>query len=430
MTQTPPEVAPAPVPIIAPSRELGYAAGSALSAGDWWGALIEERVPELRWPGAYEVYDQMLDDPQVSSVLSAVIMPILRTGWRIDGTDCREDVTRLVADDLALPIVGEGNKLSDTSVVERFSWTEHLTTALPEYCGYGHSFYEQNAEFRSDGRWHLHKLGYRPPRTIQKINTARDGGLVSLEQVSTPGLISTGTSSGPTVLGVRRVVVYSRQRKGANWRGRSMLRPAYQPWLLNQRAVRIESIVGERTGAPVYVYEAAEKETDLTAGEKIARSVRSGQSAGAAIPNGAKLTPQGYTGTLPDLDKTIQRHNEAIARAVLAHFLNLGTQPGSWALGATSADFFTLSLQATADDIARTASRHIVGDLVDWNCPGERSPRLVFDEIASSRDSILASLAQLIAAGGLKPDEDIEQFTRTTLGLPPRDPNRPTQEAS
>jgi hypothetical protein len=28
----------------------------------------------------------------------------------------------------------------------------------------------------------LRKLGYRPPQTISRVNVARDGGLVSIEQ--------------------------------------------------------------------------------------------------------------------------------------------------------------------------------------------------------------------------------------------------------
>jgi hypothetical protein len=56
----------------------------------------------------------------------------------------------------------------------------------------------------------------------------------------------------------------------------------------------------------------------------------------------------GVDGDLPDADTPIRYHDEQIARAVLAHFLNLGTQTGSWALGTTFADFFTLSLQSVA----------------------------------------------------------------------------------
>lgn len=43
------------------------------------------------------------------------------------------------------------------------------------------------------------------------------------------------------------------------------------------------------------------------------------------------------SGDLPDTDAPIKYHDEQIARAVLAHFLNLGTQTGSWALGSTFA---------------------------------------------------------------------------------------------
>ena len=434
MTQSAPETTPLPVTASAPSRELGYA---AQSPADWWGSLADERVPELRWPAAYDVYDQMMDNAQVSSVLSAVIMPILRTGWRIDGTDCDEEITQHVADDLALPVVGEGNKLSDTTVDDRFSWGEHLQVALPEVCGYGHSFYEQKAYYGTDGRWHLHKLGYRPPRTITKINVARDGGLVSIEQAGNPRLLVSGSStSGPTTLGVRRIVVYTRGRKGSNWRGRPLLRPAYQPWLLNQRAARVEMIVAERVGSPVPVYTDGPNGSaeTLEAGRKIATGVRSGEQSGASLPYEATLRLLGYEGQLPDIEKIKRYNDEQIARAVLAHFLNLGTQTGSWALGSTFADFFTLSLQAVADEIARTASRHIVRDIVEWNWPGKRAPRLVFDEIGSRRDAIVQAIATLVGAGVLKADEDLEQFTRTALGLPPRDPNAPPvtpqQEAS
>jgi hypothetical protein len=385
MTAASPEPIPtaAPAPVSVPVREQGTALEQ--SANDWWNSLVEEKVAELRFPQAYDVYDDMMRNAQVSSVLRAVMMPILRTGWRIDGTDCDQEITRHVADDLALPVVGDGNKLSDTTVVERFSWGEHLEVALEEYLGYGHSIYEQKAYWGRDERWHLHKLGYRPPRTITKFNVARDGGLISVEQRGgTRGGVVTFSNAQPTKLSVSRIVVYVRGRKGSNWRGRSLLRPAYQPWLLNQRAVRVEMIVAERQGAPVVVYTASEKETELESGKKIATGVRAGQKAGAAIPYGATLEQKGIDGQLVDVDKIKRYHDEQIARAVLAHFLNLGTQTGSWALGSTFADFFTLSLQAVADEIANTATQHIIEDLVDINwgpdepapAPGVRRDRL------------------------------------------------------
>lgn len=413
------EVAIEPVVIAPPSRELGY---SQVDAGWWWDGLSNEKVPELRWPAAYDTYDDMMANAQVSSVLRAVMMPILRTGWRIDGTGCDPKITEHVAGDMSLPIVGKGNEAHRGAAEERFSWAEHLETALEEMLGYGHSFYEQKAYLGRDGLWHLQKLGYRPPRTITKINVARDGGLVSLEQTPGPafGLVRPAVDSQVKELDVGRIVVYVHGRKGGNWRGRSLLRPAYVPWLLNQRAKRVEMITAERTGSPLVVYIAGEGETDLSTGEGIARRVRAGQTAGVAIPHGADIKLRGIEGTLPDLDKVKQYNDDQIARGVLAHFLNLGTQTGSWALGSTFADFFTLSLQAVADEVRRVASRHIVRDIVEWNWPGARAPQLVFDEIGTRQDTIVQAIATLVGAGVLKPDEDLELFIRTTLGLPGR----------
>jgi hypothetical protein len=408
----------------APSREMGYVTTGAGSAANWWQELVDEHVPELGWPQAFDVYDQMLRNSQVNSVQRAVLMPILRTGWRIDGTGCDPQITRHVSRDLNLPIVGQGDDDDDTDVDERFDFGEHLEVAGDDYLGYGHAVFEQKAYLGEDGLWHLAKLGYRPPRTIQEFKTARDGGLTGVVQGGD------GLTGKPVTLDVRRIVVYSRAKKGSNWRGRSLLRPGYQPYLINQRATRVEMILAERAGAPLTVYTAAPHETDLTKGEDIARRVRVGQTAGAAIANGATLRQQGIEGTLPDLDKIKRYNDEQIARTVLAHFLNLGqaSGTGSYALGETLGDFFTLSIQATAADIARTVNRHVVRDLVGWNWPGARSPKVVFDEIGSRQNSILNSISILVNAGVLQPDESLEHFIRTTLGLPPR--GTQTKEAS
>ena len=175
------------------------------------------------------------------------------------------------------------------------------------------------------------------------------------------------------------------------------------------------------------VYTAAPGETDLTAGKAIATSVRVGRESGVAVPNGAELALKGIDGELPDLDKVIRRHDERIAGSMLANFLNLGSQSGtgSYALGSTFFNAFVLALQKTAKDIARKASRHVVKDLVAWNWPGERAPRLVFDEIGARRDALVQALATLVNAGVLTADQDLEEFVRAAIGIPARDPSRP-----
>lgn len=401
-------------------RERGYADRQAASG--FWRDSQRESTPELRWPACIDVYDNMRhQDAQVSSVLRAVTAPILRTAWRLDGTGCRPEVVEHLARDLGLPVVGQGNEVDPLYGRGRFSFPEHLRLAL--LClPFGHMVFEQvytfgdgSNGFPQDGLAHLRKLGPRMHRTIAKWNVARDGGLESIEQYGTPG-------GKRITLPIDRLVVYVLEREGGDWIGTSLLRAAYKNWILKDRLLRVQTLTVERNGLGIPVYTAAGKTpAELDAGEELAAGVRAGDDSGAALPNGASLELLGVKGALPNADEPIRYHDEQIARAVLAHFLNLGTQTGSWALGSTFAEFFTLSLAAVAELIRETFTRHVIEDLVaaNWG-PGELAPRLVFDEIGNRQEAIVQAISTLVGAGVLKPDEDLEQFVRTALGLPAR----------
>jgi hypothetical protein len=384
----------------------------------WWAppGTVDEQTPELRWPLSVQVYDQMRrQDAQIRSVLRAVVLPILRTDWWIEPNGARDEVVQLVAEDLNLPIKGQ-EPAPTRRTRDRFSWPEHLRLALLMLT-YGHSFFEQEARIDDAGRVRLRRLSLRPARTISVFNVAVDGGLESIEQ---HGHIET---AGPVTIPVNRLVGYVYEREGGNWAGMSLLRPAYKNWLLKDRLLRINTMSIERNGLGLPIYEAADGETDLTAGTTLATSVRAGDSAGAATPNGARLRLAGVEGVVPDALPVIRYHDEQIARAVLAHFLNLGTQTGSWALGSTFADFFTLSLQALAQQIADVATQHVVEDLVDWNWgTDEPAPLIGFQEIGSQQQATAAAIKLLTDAGILLPDRSLEEAVRQTLGLPPKDP--------
>jgi hypothetical protein len=408
-------------------RERGY---TVQTTNTFWSTPeLAEQTPELRWPLCLDVYEAMVrQDAQVSSVLRAVTAPILRTPWRIDGTGCDPKVTAHVAADLGLPVAGQGNEVPAVRTRDRFSWQRHLRLGLL-MLRYGHAYFEQVYRLDADGLAHLRKLGYRPPKTIANFNVARDGGLTSIEQYAGSG------SLGTVTLPITRLVAYVHEQEGGDWTGTSLLRPAYKNWLLKDRLLRVDTQSKDRNGMGVPVYKGAPGETDLSAGEDIATSVRSGDNSGAALPNGADLELLGVTGSLPDALASVRYHDEQIARAVLAHFLNLGQAvgTGSYALGDTLGEFFTQSLQSVAEEVRDVATMHVVEDLVDINYgPDEPAPRLVFDEIGARGDAVIGALASLVTAGVLRADESLEQFIRTTLGLPAYSGPLPasTQEAS
>lgn len=403
-----------------PTRELGY----VNPAAGWWMPPSEETTPELRWPRSVEVYDQMRrQDAQVTSVLRAVTLPVRRTAWRIDPGEARPEVVELVATDLGLPVTGQP-AAPPRRTRDRFSWATHLQTALLMIV-YGHSYFEQVYRLES-GLARLRKLALRPAKTISAINVATDGGLESIEQYA-----PAGGFAAMAKIPVNRLVAYVHDREGGNWLGTSLLRPAYKHWLIKDRLLRVQAQTIDRNGMGVPLYRGAENEQDLTKGTELAKAWRSGENSGAAVPHGADLLLRGVEGDLPDAEPAIRYHDEQIARAVLAHFLNLGTQTGSWALGSTFADFFTFSLQTLAEQVADTANAHIVEDLVDVNFgEDEPAPRIVFDEIGSKHGATAQAIKMLIDAGAIFPDRQLEEFIRTAFGLPLKDSPSPAPTSS
>ena len=407
--------------------EIGYQTGSLLG----WGKLVaetHETNPDLQWPNSIDVFDRMRrEDPQVKSVLSAVSLPIIRNEWEIDGTGCRPEVVTHIANDLGLPIKGEP-RTAPVRMKARFSFKDVIRLALLEL-PYGHSFFEQVYD-QSSGMTHLSKLAWRPPRTISDIKVASDGGLVSITQY--------GIADRPDVtIPVDRLVVFVNDREGANWLGESILRSAYKMWLLKDRLLRVQALTAERNGLGIPTFESAPApeassyeeaqewaDREIERGLEIAKAARAGETAGVSLANGSKFTLTGVSGKLPDTDKPIRYYDEQIAGAVLANFLSLGgdNATGSYALGETFVNFFTDSLNATAQHLAEVIQGHVIEDLVDLNWgTSEPAPRLVPAVIGETRALTAEAVRALIDCGALTRDPALEEYLRAKYGMPVKD---------
>lgn len=408
----------------APVGEMGYVLSSARWAG-WIPDLdVVNELPELRYPQNLRSFGQMQLDPQVSSTVSAVQLPLRSTGWWLDPNGADAEVVEFVVQNLGLGVRGV-DKVLPVRTKDRFSFAEHLDLAL-EALPLGHAVFEQVARVEADGRAHLRKLALRPQASISEWKVDSDGGLVHVRQLE---------AKNP--MPVDRLVVYSHQRRGAAWHGRSILRTAWKFWILKDRMLRVQAISGDRTGVGTPVYTAAEAplgmldddakvyaEAQRREGLKIAKSYRGGENTGLSLPHGASFNVVGVQGNLPDLDKFIRYYDEQIGKSALANFLSLGGENsrGSYALGTTFADFFVQSLQATAKWIEDTFSAHVIEDLVDWNFgAGVRAPRLVCDEIGSKHPITADAVSLLINSGALQADDNLEMFLRSTYGITQRD---------
>jgi hypothetical protein len=427
--------------------EIGYQTG-ALAGWASWLAEVAETNPELMWPLSIDVFDRMRrEDPQVMSVLMAVILPLLESEWRLDATGVRDEVAEHVADDLGLAIVGR-ERTAPLRTKGRFSWDEFLRLALLELV-FGHSVFEQvYSDVDAFGRVHLAKLAWRPPRTIAEFQVARDGGLDAIVQRGV-GMSYAPTNEGRAVLsaapvaGVRipvdRLVVFVNEREGANWIGVSLLRSAYKMWLLKDRTLRVQALAAERNGLGLPRYTSAPPpdladddkvlkwlNEEIARGLKVAKEARAGDAAGVSLPNGAQFDFAGVTGQVPDLDRQIRYYDEQIGRGALTHFLNLGgdDSTGSYALGDTFANFFTKSLNSRARHIATTVQQHVIEDLVDANWgSSEPAPRLVPPKIGAEHPATADAIRALLEAGAIRWNPALEAHLRALYGLPVMDEN-------
>lgn len=405
--------------------EIGYQADSGPLG---WGKLVaetHETNPDLQWPNSLDVFDRMRrEDPQVKSVLSAVTLPIIRNEWEIDGTGCRPEVVAHVAADLGLPVKGEA-RTAPSRLKGRFSFKDFIRLALLEL-PYGHSFFEQVYD-QTTGATHLAKLAWRPPRTISEVEVAPDGGLVAIKQRGIAG-------KSDVRIPVDRLVAFVNDREGANWLGESILRSAYKMWLLKDRVLRIQALTAERNGLglPTFTaspppdgssFEEAKEwgEREIERGLEIAKAARAGDTAGVSLAHGSTFALTGVSGRLPDTDKPVRYYDEQIAGAVLANFLSLGgdNATGSYALGETFVNFFTDSLNATAQHLAEVVQGHIIEDLVDLNWgPSEPAPRIIPAVIGETQALTAEAVRALIDCGALTPDPALEEYLRAKYGMP------------
>lgn len=405
-----------------PTREVGYPNASPIT---WslWAADINENVAELRWPSSLRIYHHMRTDAQIYSLLQALFLPIRRSRWVIDPNGAKDEAVELTATALGLPIRGVEEPSSRKRM--RFNHDLHLEHALLALI-YGFMFFETVGEIdESATKWELTKLAPRMPQSISKINLdKKTNDLDSIQQWPRPGEPQIGVPIPANVL-----APYIWGREGANWTGQSILRSCYKPWLLKDRALRVDAMKNERFGMGIPVATAPLGATRDTVMQyaAMARAARADGMAGVGLPNGGTLGVQGVTGNLPDVLASVDYYDTQMARAFLAMFSLLGqTKTGSRALGESFVDFFKMGVDATAGWYKDNTNKHVVENMIDWNYGIDaNAPLLTWDEDPESRITATDFVA-LVDAGCIVVDDEVRTWLTDRWGISDPGPSTPT----
>lgn len=418
------------------SQELG-----ASSEKHRWGIKQDEFLPELRGHRAIRKYREMSDnDPIIGACLKAMELMIRAADWRVDpaeGGDAEAEFVETVFEDM------EG------------TWDEFVDNAMSMLV-YGFSFFEIVTKRRlgpeqsdparrsrfTDGRIGIRKLAPRPQWSLQRFEYDDTDNPVAFIQQP---FGSVTERSIPMWKGL----LFRTTTMNDDPTGRSVLRNAYKPWYAASHVQMIELIAVERelNGVPVgripaeYLSSTASatQRATRTMLETILRDLKLNEQGYALLPSDTYIDNDGKPTNIRMMDielmsasgtraidtgSVITRHQQDIARTMLADFIMLGSsERGSFALSKSKTDLFLSAIQAYADGVAAVINRDLIPLL--WRLNGFRPdtmPHLVAGKVAPADLTELGEFLSKVATAGapMFPDVELENHLRMAAGLPER----------
>lgn len=388
--------------------------------------VYEEFLPELRWPRAGKIYQEMADnDPVIGAILYLAEMLIRGTSWSVEPASTSKEDTEAA------------NFLKECMDDMEMSWPDIISEIL-SMLTYGFSFHEilykvrrgpteRSARYRS--KYSDGKIGWRnlPVRSQNSLNGwifNKDNEAVAFEQLAEPDFKK-------VIIPFSKGLLFRTRVTRDNPEGKSLLRNAYRPWFFKKHFEEIEGIGIERDLAGFPVLQSPEgldlwNEDDpnmvalRSRAEELVANVRRDSEEGILLPFGWKLEllTSGSSRQI-DIGATIERYDNRIAITMLSDVILLGNKSGSFALADTKQSMLAASLQSQLLNIADVFNTDAVPRLFQANnFVGLTSlPKIVPGQIQTPS---LKEVALILRSMGLKinDDRDLQNYLRRIMNMP------------
>lgn len=400
------------------------------------GILMEEFLPELQGIKGVEVYREMSDnDETVGAILFVIEMLMRQCTFSVEpGGKTEKDK--------------EAAEFVESCMHDmQLSWTDTISEIV-SFLTYGWSYHEivykrrmgktkdrRTSSKFDDGLIGWRKLPLRSQDTLWEWVFENDSDdLVGMTQTPPPDY-------GHYTIPIDKALHFRTKSRKDNPEGRSILRSAYRSWYFKKRIQEIEGIGMERdlAGFPVlygpegmdlWDTEDEDMAAVLASAQNIVTNIRRDQKEGLVMPNGWKLELLSAGNRRQfDTNQIIERYDKRIATTVIADFVLLGqTGVGSYALSSDKTRLFALAIGTYLDIICEVFNTQGIPRLIDIN--GEKFkgitdyPKMVHGDIEDANlEKLGAFISQMVTAGILIPDEELEDFVRRAGNLPERDEN-------
>lgn len=384
----------------------------------------DEINAKLIGPAGQYLFDTMYrQDPDIRRLVLMAWSPIQSGSWTLEpyGGDDASHQDHEIADTIWYGL--------NTFMAPTF--TEHLAELGPLLLRAGFLPCEQlwsTWDYKGKTYTFPKSLQVRLPRSVWKWPQDDYGNMTGIVQFI-PG-------RSETFIPAEDLVYYRLAGEGDNWMGTSLLRQAYKPWMYKDKLERIDAIGQERkaVGIPiVYPPQGADDQTKQAV-EQLFASMHLSEVAYAMMP-GPK---QGLTGMSPgegwlvdviqfdsssgsSIKDSLAYHKDAIASSFLGDFMQLGHhQVGARATAQVQDDPFLTAVQSLAGYAVGPLNK-LVDRIVKLNWPdAEGSPTFSLNLVdAASLSEISGYVQQLVAAGAMQADPELEDWLRERANLPP-----------
>lgn len=396
--------------------------------------FFEEFLPELRGIRGVEAYQEMADnDATVGAILFAIEMLMRQSEFHIEpGGDTEKDK--------------EAAEFVESCMddMDR-TWADTLSEIL-SFMTYGWSYHEIVYKRRigktkspvtnskhTDGLIGWRGLPIRSQDTLYGwVYKDESDELLAMDQVPPPYFEH-------CIIPVEKALHFRTRSRKDNPEGRSILRTAYRAYYFKKRMEEIEGYGMERDLAgfpvlyapedlPIWDQNDPDMVQTLARAETIVSSIRRDSREGLVLPGGEngwklELISSGSRRQF-DTNAIIDRYDKRIATSVLADFVMLGQQQvGSFALADNKTKIFAMAIGTYLDTICEVFNNQGIPRLIDLN--GEHFkgitdyPYMVHGDIEDKDMATFAAyITEMVGAGVLIPDEQLEEEVRRVGGLP------------
>jgi len=391
------------LPLDVATMELGTTSPSPFT-----GFMRNEYNAELRGINGLKKYDMMRrGDGTVRGTLRLVKTPVLAGRWYV------EPASDSVRDKNVADFVWKCFTEYMTS-----SWTQVLTEALL-MCDFGYYMFEKVWDNRIiDGQMRTvwQKLAPRHPMDVQEWVYDAHGGPAGVVMYDPDTL----RNPNGIFIPISKLLVFSFDKEGGNMEGISVLRSAYKHWFYKDQLYKIDAIQKERhgIGIPVIKLPPGFTPSDRAIADNLGRNLRTNERAHVVLPPMWELNFAKLEGQPVDALKSIDHHDKEIEKNVLASFLDGGAKDEDQVM-------FLKATRFIADVVVDTFNSFAIPQLIDYNYSRVGVPKLKVRRIGEQADwrTLSFAIRNLIGAGVIIPDDDLEKHIRDEMDLPPADPS-------